>query len=463
MFVDILLTSPERRQITLLSAIQRKQRIEFTELARELEWPYVSTQQVYRRIIANYETISGIKLKKADLLEQCDWVNLQLTKYLIEHSVGYQCLTAALHNQSKPVLNIGDQTVTSRLKPIAEWLTQRHISYDFQANELVGDERVIRLFGWQLYELTDTQIKLNQDELKNYKALEKLLPVNTIVTTKVKTFLSVTAIRITQQNMLSQENQESPMSGENELMVTSGLPAQVNEIRFNLVEAYWLQYMVTYSPYFVDTHKTKIVQPKQRAMLPYLIQLIVKAAVTRLRLYRSPLYFEELDEFLMESVQFALLIGQPVMHLDQEESDNSNEKLYDIISKLVDDIPELKDSVALICEVLQQETARFLPRQRIDIGYPSPFDEYTIGVLQQQLMTQFMTVDWHLASLPVMTEISTPTFRIVLQPNESVADQYYWLPWLGLSKNIQFLIQKLQIWLQKNMIIESTNLPTTIE
>ncbi|KRM44092.1 hypothetical protein [Lentilactobacillus parafarraginis] len=46
MFIELLLTSPESRQLQLLNVIRTQRRIEFTEIAKILQWPYVSTQQV---------------------------------------------------------------------------------------------------------------------------------------------------------------------------------------------------------------------------------------------------------------------------------------------------------------------------------------------------------------------------------------------------------------------------------
>lgn len=462
MFVDLLLTNPEQRQLKLLSVIRMEQRIEFTELSKILGWPYVSTQQVYRRVIANYQTISGEKVTKAKLVAECDWIDLQLTHYLIQHSAGYQCLMAAIHNQPKPVLSLGAQTVQNRLKPLVGWLQAHRLVYDSQTNVLTGDERLIRLFGWQLAELGGEPIELQDSEVDYFVALAKILPTKTKQTDQLNEFLKVTAIRLAQLNTLTQESESAPSSKQNELLRRVRLPEQARGMQFNLGEVYWLQYMVTYSPYFVDTRRTKIVRPKERAVLPYLIQLIVKATVTRLRIYRSPLYFEQLDEYLMECVQFALLLKQPVMHLNQATDISPLPQLQKVVSRLLADIPELRGSSELISTVLTVECARFLPKQRVDVGYPELFDDYLVGVLQQQLMTKFMSVDWHLDSLPVTTEVTTPTFRIVIQPTQPATDQYYWLPWLSISTNIQFLLQKIQVWLSETVWGTPTTVPVVI-
>ncbi|GAX06407.1 hypothetical protein IWT25_01751 [Secundilactobacillus pentosiphilus] len=459
MFVDLLLTSPEQRQLKLLSAIRIRQRIEFTELSKLLGWPYVSTQQVYRRVVANYQIISGEKLSKDKLVKKCDWVNLQLTQYLIRHSVGYLCLTAAVRKEPKTVLNMGAQTVSNRLKPIVNWLKQRHLDYNRQTNEITGDERLIRLFGWQLFRLGGSKIELTSEEVPYYESLKKLLPEQQTVTVALSDYLKVTAIRLAQYNYVSKKSDHFKMVEKDEILNNVNLPEQNSEIKYNLVEVYWLQYMVTYSPYFVDTSHTKLVKPKERAVLPYLIQLIVKTVITRLRIYRSPLYFEQLDEFLMESVQFALLLHQPVMFLDQEPMHKPIAKLSKIIHHLSKDIPELAPEADLIVSVLSDALNRFIPRQQVDVGYPAFFDDYVVGILQQRLMTQFMSIDWHLNSLPVTTEVTTPTFRIIIQPEQPSDNQYYWLPWLSVSQNIQFLIQKMKCWINQNILADNALMP----
>lgn len=455
MFVDLLLTAAEQRQLKLLSAIRKQQRIEFTELSKLLDWPYVSTQQVYRRVVANYQTISGEKLSKEELLKQCDWVYSQLAQYLIRHSVGYQCLTSAIRKQPKTVLNVRRQTVASRLKPIIKWLNRYQLDYNRQTNEITGDERLIRIFEWQLFKLGGSRIELEKEEIPYFDSIKKLLPDNQHKTESLCEYLKVTAIRLAQYNYVSRKNSNFPMVEKSGLLSGMNLPERANKIKFNLVEVYWLQYMVTYSPYFVDTDQTKLVKPRERAGLPYLIQLIVKTVITRLRVYRSPLYFEQLDEFLMESVQFALLVHQPVMYLDQETSGEALPKLRKIITDFVKDVPELAPETDLLVSVLNDELNRFLPRQQIDVGYPASFSDYVVGVLQQRLMTQFMSFDWRLDSLPVATEVMTPTFRIVDEADQPSDDQYYWLPWLSVSQNLQYLVQKVQRWIKKNLTVEN--------
>ncbi|EHO51282.1 hypothetical protein HMPREF9104_01519 [Lentilactobacillus kisonensis F0435] len=102
----MLLTNPESRQLTLLDAIRLKRRVEFTELSKMLKWPYVSTQQVYRRLIASYQAITGVKITKQTLVDQCDWIDQALTQSLVRNSVAYQCLIAGCEGATE-ALDVG--------------------------------------------------------------------------------------------------------------------------------------------------------------------------------------------------------------------------------------------------------------------------------------------------------------------------------------------------------------------
>ncbi|WP_054748272.1 hypothetical protein [Lentilactobacillus rapi] len=265
MFIDMLLTNPERRQLQLIEAIRSQRRVEFTELSKLLKWPYVSTQQVYRRLVTNYQAITGKKISKKALVDQCDWIDRVLTQTLVRNSVAYRCLLAAIREQPKPLLPVGNTTILTRLTPFVKWLADHNLTYNMRTNELQGDERLIRIFGWQLCELGNEDLKLTADEDDYLQALAKSVPAKVKQSHAVTRFLQVTAIRLSKYKYLTQESQPSPKSKRNELMRFTSLPAKSQNIKFNLAEVYWLQYMVTYSPYFVDTHTTKLVRPKERA------------------------------------------------------------------------------------------------------------------------------------------------------------------------------------------------------
>lgn len=258
----MLLTNPERRQLQLLEAIRAQQRVEFTELSKLLKWPYVSTQQVYRRLMTNYHAITGKKISKKQLVEQCDLIDQVLTQYLVRHSVAYRCLLAAVREQPKPLLQVGSTTISTRLHPFVDWLKDHHLTYNIRTNELQGDERVIRIFGWQLCEIGNLDLELTDDEAKYMEALDNSLPTKAKKSQSVERYLQVTAIRLAKYKYLTQESQTLPKSKRNELMRFTSLPEKSENIKFNLAEIYWLQYMVTYSPYFVDTHTTKMIRPK---------------------------------------------------------------------------------------------------------------------------------------------------------------------------------------------------------
>lgn len=455
LFIDMLLTNPEQRQLKLLSAIRSQRRVEFTELAKLLQWPYVSTQQVYRRLITNYQSISGKKISKKQLIEQVDWIDRQLTESLVRNSVAYRCLMAAIREQPKPLMQVGSSTISTRLHPFIDWLAKHDLDYNLRTNEIHGDERVIRIFGWQLCELGNENLELSDEETQYLKALDKSVPEKNRKSQSLERFLQVTAIRLAKYKYLNQESQTMPNSKRNELMRFTSLPAKSENIKFNLAEIYWLQYMLTYSPYFVDTHTTKIVRPKERAVLPYLIQLVVKTVVTRMQVYRSPLYFEELDEYLMESIQFAILLRQPVMKLDEPDEVVDNLELTEIIGALTKDVPELARFGDLIVQVLSRYLTPFVSQKHVDVCYPIRFDDYAIGVVQQRLMTRFMAVNWRLHRFPMPAEVATPAFQIVVSPEKPAQNQYYWLPWLSIENNVQLLIEKVGRWLQSVVWAES--------
>lgn len=450
--IDQLLTQAERRQLTLLQVIQQQQRIEFTEISKLLDWPYVSTQQVFRRVVANYEKITGEHLEKNELVAQCDWVNLKLTAYLVQHSVGYQCLVAALWEQPKPLMHLGPQTIQKRLAPLTEWLRYWRLDYDSQTNQLTGDERIIRLFGWQLYNLGNVTIALSDDAMPFYQQLNELFQGKMVQTASMDAYLRITAVRLSCRQMLRQEHDAPLQAKQNELLKNVSLPQRLTTSHLNLAEVYWLQYMVTYSPYFVDTHKTKLVRAKERSRIPYLIQLIVKTVITRLRVYRSPLYFEELDEYLMECLQLSLLLDRPVMQLGRQNVAKAIPQLNGIVAKLMTDMPELKATQLLITDVLTQELGKFVPQIQVNVGYPEEFDDFQAGILEQQLLNQFMAIDWRLKPLPLVTEVTTPTFRIVTQPEQATMNQYYWVPWLDVTDNLTNLIQKITDWLTTTVL-----------
>ncbi|WP_084998090.1 hypothetical protein [Lentilactobacillus parabuchneri] len=448
MFIDMLLTNPERRQLQLLEAIRAQQRVEFTELSKLLKWPYVSTQQVYRRLMTNYHAITGKKISKKQLVEQCDLIDQVLTQYLVRHSVAYRCLLAAVREHPKPLLQVGSTTISTRLHPFVDWLKDHHLTYNIRTNELQGDERVIRIFGWQLCEIGNLDLELTDDEAKYMEALDNSLPTKAKKSQSVERYLQVTAIRLAKYKYLTQESQTLPKSKRNELMRFTSLPEKSENIKFNLAEIYWLQYMVTYSPYFVDTHTTKMIRPKERAVLPYLIQLVVKTVITRMQVYRSPLYFEELDEFLMEAIQFAILLRQPAIQLDEPDDLADVPELHKIIGMLTRDIPELRRFGDLIIQELNRYLAPFISQKHVAVSYPIKLDDYTVGVLQQRLMTQFMTIDWRISQAPISSEVATPQFEIIAEPDAPAKNQYYWLPWLSIENNIRLLVQKISRWLQ---------------
>jgi hypothetical protein len=443
----MLLTNPERRQLKLLAAIRTQRRVEFTELSRILQWPYVSTQQVYRRLIANYQAITGEKISKKRLVERCDWIDQVLTHYLIRNSVAYQCLQAAIREQPKPLLSVGSTTILNRLRPIVGWLAERNLDYHLRSNELHGDERLIRIFGWQLCELGNQDLQLADDETAYLKALTQSLPPKVKRSPTINRFLQVTAVRLAKRRYLTQESQALPRSKRNELMRFTSLPAKTRNVQFNLAEIYWLQYMVVYSPYFVDTRITKLVRPKERAVLPYLIQLVVKTVITRLQVYRSPLYFEELDEYLMEAIQFAILLKQPPMQLAEPDEVQRIPGLRRIVAVLAKDIPELARFVDLMTDVLSRYLAPFASQKHVEVSYPARFDDYMVGIIRQRLMTRFMSIDWRLRQVPISTEVATPLFQIVVKPIVPAQNQYYWLPWLSIENNIRLMIEKVGRWL----------------
>lgn len=444
----MLLTNPESRQLTLLDAIRLKRRVEFTELSKMLKWPYVSTQQVYRRLIASYQAITGVKITKQTLVDQCDWIDQALTQSLVRNSVAYQCLIAAVREQPKPLMSVSSATILSRLHPIVDWLADHNITYNPRDNELQGDERLIRVFGWQLCELGNQNLRLSAAETAYFKALSRSLPSKVKKSPAIERFLQVTAVRLAKYRYLTQESQTLPRSKRNELMRFTSLPAKSQNIKFNLAEIYWLQYMVTYSPYFVDTHVTKLVRSKERAVLPYLIQLVVKTVITRMQVYRSPLYFEELDEYLMEAIQFAILLKQPAIQLAEPDDVKEIPGLARTITVLAKDIPELTRFTDLIVEVLSRYLAPFVSHKHVEVSYPIHFDDYTVGILRQRLMTRFMRIDWRLRQVPISAEVTTPLFQIVTSPQTPTENQYYWLPWLSIENNVQLLIQKISRWLQ---------------
>ncbi|MDM7515353.1 hypothetical protein QUF07_01335 [Lentilactobacillus sp. TOM.63] len=456
MFIDMLLTNPERRQLQLIEAIRSQRRVEFTELSKLLKWPYVSTQQVYRRLVTNYQAITGKKISKQALVDQCDWIDRVLTQTLVRNSVAYRCLLAAIREQPKPLLPVGNTTILTRLTPFVKWLADHNLTYNMRTNEIQGDERLIRIFGWQLCELGNEDLKLTADEDNYLQALAKSVPAKVKQSHAVTRFLQVTAIRLSKYKYLTQESQPSPKSNRNELMRFTSLPAKSRNIQFNLAEVYWLQYMVTYSPYFVDTHITKLVRPKERAVLPYLIQLVVKTVITRLQVYRSPLYFEELDEYLMGSIQFAILLKQPPIKLNEPDEVEAIPELKHIVAVLTKDIPELTQFADEMTQVLSRYLAPFISQKHVEVSYPNKLDDYVIGVLQQRLMTRFMSIDWQLRRLPISTEVTTPLFQIVVSPANPAKNQYYWLPWLSIENNVKLLLEKIGRWLQSVVWVTSS-------
>lgn len=206
--------------------------------------------------------------------------------------------------------------------------------------------------------------------------------------------------------------------------------------------------MVIYSPYFVDTNQTSLVQPRERKVLPYLIQLVVKTVIARLKVFQSPLYFEQLDEYLMETIQFAILLNQPAIRLDQADDGVEVPHLRDAVMTLARDFPELSRFVDLIVKTLSPALKPFLPQTHVELSYPDSLDDYTVGTIQQQLRTRFEAINWHLQRVREAADDTLPTFTITVEPTQPAKDQYYWLPWLSVSNNIELLVNKVRSWLQ---------------
>lgn len=448
MFIELLLTSPESRQLQLLNVIRTQRRIEFTEIAKILQWPYVSTQQVYRRLLKNYRLMTGKQISKPALVEQCDWIYHQLAQSLIRNSVGYQCLMAAVKEEPKPLLSVGEVTIQSRLKPLVAWLKKYQLTYDPQTNVITGDERVIRLFGWQLSELGGTTFDLTAEQKAYLKSLTQSIPDGVVKTRSMERFLQITAIRLAKLKFLAHVPRLAAGHQSKSLVQFSSLPAKAKNIQFDLTEIYWLQYMVIYSSYFVDTNQTSLVQPRERKVLPYLIQLVVKTVIARLKVFQSPLYFEQLDEYLMETIQFAILLNQPAIRLDQADDGVEVPHLRDAVMTLARDIPELSRFVDLIVKTLSTALKPFLPQTHVELSYPDSLDDYTVGTIQQQLRTRFEAINWHLQRVREAADDTLPTFTITVEPTQPAKDQYYWLPWLSVSNNIELLVNKVRSWLQ---------------
>ncbi|WP_040537698.1 hypothetical protein [Lentilactobacillus parafarraginis] len=170
--------------------------------------------------------------------------------------------------------------------------------------------------------------------------------------------------------------------------------------------------------------------------------------IARLKVFQSPLYFEQLDEYLMETIQFAILLNQPAIRLDQADDGVEVPHLRDAVMTLARDIPELSRFVDLIVKTLSTALKPFLPQTHVELSYPDSLDDYTVGTIQQQLRTRFEAINWHLQRVREAADDTLPTFTITVEPTQPAKDQYYWLPWLSVSNNIELLVNKVRSWLQ---------------